>query len=184
MDVHIPLSVVSMSYGIFASSSPSGTVYCGAASRPEGWQSDWYSGSNVVWNCVEIIEKDGVKYSRSADDTLSVIGSPSAKGAIVIPDEINGYPVVSIYKNAFKNNYLITSVTLPDTVTSIGHNAFYSCIALTEINLTDSLTSIGEYAFYSCTSLGEIKIPGTVDTVSRYAFFNCNNATVSLSERE
>ena len=56
----------------------------------------------------------------------------SASGDLVIPSEIEGYPVTVIGNQAFRYNDL-TSVTIPDSVTSIGDFAFQYCDNLTDI---------------------------------------------------
>ena len=67
-------------------------------------------------------------------------------------------PVTAIADNAFKNNYNITTVTIPGSVTSIGESAFAGCTSLTSITIPDSVTSIGEYAFGECTNLTRIDV--------------------------
>ncbi len=56
---------------------------------------------------------------------------------IVIPSEIEGYPVTSIYQNIFHWNNYITSVTLPHTLKEIGVKAFYECYNLERVYITD-----------------------------------------------
>ncbi len=60
----------------------------------------------------------------------------SATGkAVVIPDTIDGKPVVSIGDWAFSGRYNVTSITIPNSVTSIGDEAFSNCIGLTSITI-------------------------------------------------
>lgn len=40
--------------------------------------------------------------------------------------------------------YGVTEVVIPDTVTSIGDNAFSGCKGLTSVAIPDSVTSIGD----------------------------------------
>ena len=47
---------------------------------------------------------------------------------------------------------MLTSVTIPDSVTSIEEDAFSGCTRLTSVTIPDSVTSIGEDAFYGCTA--------------------------------
>ena len=50
----------------------------------------------------------------------------------------------------FSTCRILTSVTIPNTVTSIAKNAFYSCTGLTSITFPNSVTNIGPYAFCMC----------------------------------
>lgn len=51
---------------------------------------------------------------------------------------------------------MLTSVTIPDSVTSIGAYAFSGCSGLTSVTIPDSVTRIGEWAFLFCNNLQEI----------------------------
>lgn len=67
----------------------------------------------------------------------------SISGDVVIPDIIEGYPVTSIGKRAFRYCKSIENITIPDSVTSIGDSAFNGCTALSDINLPDSAILLG-----------------------------------------
>lgn len=101
----------------------------------------------------------------------------SASGSLIIPNEINGYPVTTIGGAAFHNCTRLTSITIPDSVSSIGESAFSWCEGLTSITIPDSVTSIGEHAFAGCYSLTSITIPASVTSISDYAFHNCPSLT-------
>ena len=63
--------------------------------------------------------------------------------AITIPETISGLPVASIGGQSFGNNYRLTHVTIPNSVTSIGVGAFDGCYGLTNIAIPRNVTSIG-----------------------------------------
>ena len=50
-----------------------------------------------------------------------------SESSVRIPAEIDGHPVISIGKNAFKTNTTISSVSFPGSVVSIEENAFNGC---------------------------------------------------------
>ncbi|MEE0899487.1 MAG: leucine-rich repeat protein [Bacteroidales bacterium] len=83
----------------------------------------------------------------------------------------------------FATNSLITSITIPNSVTSIGESAFSGCSSLTSIDIPNSVTSIGKSAFSGCSSLTSITIPNSVTSIDRAAFENCEYLTsVTLPE--
>lgn len=65
---------------------------------------------------------------------------------LVIPNELDGYPVVSIGKHAFYEES-IESVRVPDNVIIIEDGAFLGCAKLKNIVLPNSVLSVGRNAF-------------------------------------
>ena len=94
---------------------------------------------------------------------------------LVIPSQVDGYPVTCINKGAFKRCSGLISVTIPNGVRSIGEDAFSYCSRLTSITIPDSVTSIGGYAFYGCSGLTSITIPDSVMSIGDGAFLECPN---------
>ena len=82
-----------------------------------------------------------------------------------------------ILEGAFENCSMLTSITIPDSVTSIGSYAFYGCSSLTSIKIPGGITSIGNAAFYNCRSLTSITIPDSVTSIRDSAFYNCQSLT-------
>ncbi len=65
---------------------------------------------------------------------------------LVIPNELDGYPVVSIGKNAFYEEP-IESVRVPNNVIIIDDGAFFGCANLKNIVLPNTVLSVGRNAF-------------------------------------
>ena len=91
-------------------------------------------------------------------------------------------------KNLYINNELVTSITIPNSVTSIGNYAFYGCSGLTSVTIGNSVTSIGNYAFYGCSGLTSVTIGNSVTSIGDYAFSGCyrlvevyNKSTLSIT---
>ena len=108
---------------------------------------------------------------------------------IVIPAEIDGYPVTEIGESAIKDDKTtitingkvvrepipITSVILPETVKRIGKYAFIGCTYLSFVDLPDGLVEIGENAFSNCAYLSSIDLPDSVESIGESAFSGCSS---------
>ena len=72
---------------------------------------------------------------------------------------------------------MVTSVTLPSTISRIGQSAFYGCYALKTINIPSSVKTIGDQAFTECYSLTNVTIPSTDVSIGYLAFTYVPNVT-------
>ncbi len=72
---------------------------------------------------------------------------------VVIPESIDGMPVVAIDNDVFSDNNHIRSVTIPDTVSVIGMCAFQDCNALERVYLGKGIQEIDGTAFDDCDKL-------------------------------
>ena len=96
---------------------------------------------------------------------------------VVIPDS-----VVEIASGALQG-MLITSVTIPDSVTRIGGCAFCDCTSLVNITLPSSVTYIGFHAFSGCTKLANIIMPNSVAQIEHFAFYRCESlVTITIPD--
>jgi len=88
-------------------------------------------------------------------------------------DYINEYPVVAIGEGAFKNNDVITSVTIPASVTSIGVSAFEDCDNLTRLDIPTGVTTISSKLCTGCDKLVTVTMGNGVTTIGSAAFKDC-----------
>ena len=77
-------------------------------------------------------------------------------------------------KNLYLNNKLVTSITIPNSVSLLPTNAFCNCASLTSATIPDSMTSIGMHIFYGCSGLTSVTIPDSVTKIDRGAFYGCS----------
>ena len=106
----------------------------------------------------------------------------AADGDLEIPAEIAGLPVTSIGEAAFRSS-LLTSITIPDSVTSIGTGACAGCVSLNSVTIPGSVTSIGKGAFVNCSRLTSITIPDGVISIEDWAFHRCSSlASVTIPD--
>ena len=101
--------------------------------------------------------------------------------------EVTLTTATKIGDDAFSGYDLLTSITIPSSVTSIGYSAFSGCSALETVTFGEDskLASIGSYAFSGCSSLTSIEIPSSVTSIGRNAFSDCDAlATVTFEEAD
>lgn len=111
------------------------------------------------------------------DDEVTITDcDESISGDVVIPDTIEGYPVVQLGEFCFSDCTEITSVTLPEGLETIDYDVFVNCSKLTDIKFCSTLTYIGPGAFENCTSLEKVVVPDNV-TLGYNVFKNCTSLT-------
>ena len=89
---------------------------------------------------------------------------------VVIPDEINGYPVISIASDCFRELKNLKSLKLPANLIEIEWRAVFRCNNLTEIIIPNKVLTIEFDAFLSCPNLKRVMIPKSVLEIDEYAF--------------
>jgi hypothetical protein len=110
---------------------------------------------------------------QSGDWTYSVENNQAtitaytgAGGAVTIPSELNGIPVVQVGSGevpiqGWEYGSSITSISISQGISRIGRYAFYGS-SITSVDIPNSVTDLGEYAFYSCTNFTALRIPNSV----------------------
>ena len=127
--------------------------------------------------------------SRVAQDAFSA--NYICTGLDDYGDEIRTYTIqdivlneglIEIGSNAF-GGAVITSLTLPNSLTTIGQEAFSGCYQLAEITWPDNKGFTEINGFDHCTSLPDSifeSLPVTVTSIGYEAFFGCRFSSVSL----
>ncbi len=90
---------------------------------------------------------------------------------IILPESATGVPIKLIGEAAFKNNTMLTKVTLPASTLTVDRYAFDGCTALTEVVFNDGLETIGDYAFRN-SGLTVLDLPDSVAGIGKYSFYN------------
>lgn len=101
----------------------------------------------------------------------------SAKGDLIIPRELGGFPVAGISRFAFYHSDKLTSVAIPDTVSEIGFSAFDDCFGLTNAIIPSSVTKIGDCAFRYCYNLKAVSLSAGLKSIGQSAFSECTGLT-------
>ncbi len=88
---------------------------------------------------------------------------------IILPAEVEGFPVQRIEGRAFYSTNVKT-VVIPDSVVSMGREAFAQCSNLVSVRLSSAMRVISGEAFAGCSKLENVLIPPSVDTMVSRAF--------------
>lgn len=165
--VTIPASVTEIGSNAFAGCTNLTSVH---------YEGDWskltiQSGNPAVQDAANAPLFD---FAFTPDNTAVIVRYKGTAADVTIPSRYKGKPVTMIDHAAFYNS-VVTSVTIPDSVTSIRDSAFVFCSQLTNISIPNSVTAIGSFAFDGCTKLESITLPSSLSTIQSYAFYNCGN---------
>ena len=96
-------------------------------------------------------------FSYSVENNEVIIrGYLGSDSNVVIPDKIEGSKVTTIAEDAFYDNLIVESITIPDSVTTLEKDAIGKCENLTEITMSDTLyyTYLDEFGYFSDTIYG------------------------------
>lgn len=134
-------------------------------SAPSTTKVNWLRTPSPIDFIITDKNRDQIGYSTERD-----------KRDLLIPETFTGsdgklYKVVGMDIGAFQSSVL-TSVTVPKTITEIPRAAFNASSSLETVTLNDGITSIGHGSFGACTSLKSINIPNTVTVIEDSAFNN------------
>ena len=124
------------------------------------YASDVYTGTDTIGDFV---------FAKSADDDY-LAAYLGLDCQITLPTNYRGGSY-GIGSYLFRNNTIVNSITIPNSVTSIGEYAFNGCSNLNVVYIGNSVISIGQAAFTNCPLLYKIiMLPNTVPTGINDAF--------------
>lgn len=95
-----------------------------------------------------IIVENGIQFNIE-NNRVTVTACEELEGEVIVPEFINGVPVVEAESYAFSRKK-ITQLELPKYMKKIGRYAFYRCFALRKLCFSDALMDIGAGAFTGC----------------------------------
>ena len=149
-----------------------------------------YTPLNFTFNNNTVTGYTGTSSSISIPESYSYVTDIDGTKIFIEGSDVS---VTAIGDDAFANNTLLQSVTIPSSITVIGARAFQKCYNLTTVSMSTTPTSIGYCAFaltnleclipqfYNCTSLGQgcfafrnlwrwqySTTSGQTDTMNRY----------------
>lgn len=111
-------------------------------------------------------------FVENSDGSLTLVGYYGSDTDVVVPETVDQKAVTSINVYAFRKAAMITSVTMPDTVTSLDESTFAHFNYLCKVVLSKKLTEIKRDTF-KYSAITEIVVPGSVESMSLRAFNGC-----------
>jgi hypothetical protein len=99
-------------------------------------------------------------------------------GAVVIPRNIEGLPVLCIRDTAFEDCVNLVSVTVPGNLLSIGNAAFANCTNLASVTFAGNVVYIGDFAFSNCSRLDSVFFTDNAPYYGYDVFSAADNVTV------
>ncbi len=140
-----------------------------------------------------VTSEDDLSYTVG-DDGVTVNGYTGADLVVVLPDTIEGKPVVRIAEDAFADHGNLRALSIPDSVLAIGFGALKGCNSLSTLR-TPLISSEGEDHFGSLFGaetyeINASRVPATLSTlivttgesIPDYAFYDCNMSVISLPQ--
>lgn len=88
---------------------------------------------------------------KKSEDGIEITDYTGSDGLVVIPESIEGLPVLAVAQNAFSGDN-IRRVVIPRTVKNIADNAFSGCEKLKEVVIFDSVVTVSNESFPSALS--------------------------------
>ena len=138
------------------------------------YQNDSYSFDVIVGPKPQEQESGDYVYTLDPDGNAKIkrYNGPINYQNLVIPEEIDGHPVVSLGSSAFVNIHSII-VTIPDSVIHIDGGCFSSC-EFREINIPESVECL-VHGCFSGSKLQRIVIPSSVTSILGNPFADCSD---------
>ena len=159
------------------------------------WNTGWASKASgdegeltLEWNCDGLYTQDEVTYLlRSNGEAIAISQEFTFVGSLTkltVPETLTvnekTYTVTEIGDQLFKDERLLTDVSIPGTIKRIGEQAFFGT-NLKTLTLADGLKEIGNLAFAMNTSLTYVYIPESCETIGYFAFAGANNAAAQTT---
>lgn len=113
----------------------------------ETFNNQEFRENTLNWNFIEksYDNYEGIDYYIVDNSYIIIEGFSGTSSDLVIPEEINGIPVIGINDLAFVNNLTIKSAQLPNSLCYVGASIFSGCSNLEKlIYLNTDLRFVGE----------------------------------------
>ncbi len=113
-------------------------------------------------------------YTVTDEGEAVITGGCAKEEIVIIPPQIDGYPVAGIGESAFQDRTDIRKVVVEIGVRYIAAQAFAGCTGIEEIELGEGVQYIGERAFRGDVGIREILLPESLAYIGEKAFEDCS----------
>ena len=112
---------------------------------------------------------------QNGEATITGYNKDLLRRKVLIPQEIEGYPVTTIGDRAFYDmpSGIGKEFYIPDNVTTFGKEAFAGSAYLDAVRMPQKLTKMGEGVFAACLQMHFLEIPDSLTEIPDEAFVNC-----------
>lgn len=112
---------------------------------------------------------------QNGEATITGYNKDLLRRKVLIPQEIEGYPVTTIGDRAFSDmpSGIGKEFYIPDNVTTFGKEAFAGSAYLDAVRMPQKLTKMGEGVFAACLQMHFLEIPDSLTEIPDEAFANC-----------
>ncbi len=123
-------------------------------------------------------------YRLLPDGSAEILDYSGEDTVLLIPQELDGIKVTSIFDSAFAYNETLKNVVIPEGIISIGDHAFVECVSIETIVLPESLIWLGNGAFQGCVLLEKAELPAGIVHIGWNPFDRCDSLSlIELSEK-
>lgn len=149
---------------------------------------------NWIFTENELNEQDGFKYIIVDNSYIYISKYVGSDSEVVIPNQINGLPVVAVGDLAFEDCTSLKSITFPDKMYYLGGSVLKGCsylesiykLRLNTLNEHISIRLFGKKEFNNSYSASSGYIPNSLQTIELkgvtsigyQAFDGCDNITI------
>ncbi len=126
-------------------------------------------------------------YKLLNDGSAEIIDYLGSDVDIVIPDTVDGMPVISVefsnFANGAHNNSLdIESIVMPDSVQRLSMMGLSGRTSLKSVVMGSGITEIPTSMFRDCTALSEVVLPANIQYIRAWAFQGTAITSLDLPE--
>ena len=114
---------------------------------------------------------------REQADGVSILRCETRDPVVLLPDEVDGAPVISLGKYAFSGRApdLAGEKTFSVRVTCGGALPVHQADSIRAVTLPRQLKTVGSYAFYNCRALEELTMTKSVSAFDGGSLMNCRS---------